>query len=61
MIPFVEEDTKVKVWDYETRQYTVLSASQLTSARKKPEAWPATIENGPEVARKVLSNHVRLL
>lgn len=53
-----EEDLKVRVWDYGNKQYTVLTASQLTAARKKPEAWPATVENGPGVARKVLSNHV---
>jgi hypothetical protein len=55
-----KEDPKVRVWDYENKQYTVLTASQLTAARKKPEAWPATVENGPEFARKVLSNHVCL-
>ena len=56
-----EEDPKVRVWDYENKRYTVLTASQLTAARKRPEAWLATVENGPEVARKVLSNHVCLM
>ena len=56
-----EEDPKVRVWDYKNKQYTVLTASQLTTAQKKPEAWPATVENGPEVAWNVLSNHVCLI